>query len=1151
MPKDSGDQHGAAKKVGMFTRLWRVIFKKPGTEPEVSPEGWTPKSRVPQKEAAPLRPDVISPELRTPDLRTPDFSTPDRQAPDWQAPKEPGLKEPIVKPDMAAFGALAELTATFTMHEAPTQNLQQARGLADGAIGWLSQYVADEAPETLKLMEFDALPREEQGPAVVAALTMANQIATALILGAGRELKDPSGALLRAAFGAEDWAIAARKPMTRFDGVLLPKIDNSIIDPDILKKLNRFIADRTRREYEQTLAQCGWLHRETAARNLQIRPIGAVTGLAPPRGCAGSVITVSFRSMGAQPPPPGWQVFVVVPTETGVSQIRFWPGRSAWQDAGVVDITLPQGVASGPVGFFLVPPPSDPGGCGPGTLTHAATAMQSAFKDVWGESGFVAGQRQVEIAMAVEVQAFGGLLPLPSGAQGDPHWLEAGPPRITKFHLERPGFIYPENRVVLLWDTHNATEVVFSTGTVMDSENPPEITIAPTVHGRSGRLEIPVPVTRRWMAKIVMTARNPNGCGEVTAELEIDSGFTHYCVGVGKTDCTDYRPGIGMQGFAFENQKSSGRLLEWPAGPNTQGVGAIPLYARAYVITPNGPPSSQNKPLALIVCDIWSGSGPVKREVLARLRARHPTMVWENENVVLSGTHTHSGTGGYLGYFLYNMSGGGYDQVAVDRLATTIVAAVDTALNARAPARIEVAKGDLVGCGGNRSLAAHQRNIGRRHITDPNEAIDREMLLLQFSRLVRSKTGSGAFAPTGMINWYGIHPTNIGMYNDELSGDNKGLAAARVEASFGAGFVAAFANAAAGDVSGNLVGGPPVGKRSDPAAFERDINRMIDAAERQASFALSLARGPKTEVTGPLRFAHTFVDMADFRSKKMSPGGTPTFRTFPAALGVSFGAGSSEDSEPIAATIGELKLRSGIPEGINADGFAAMTAAAMILHPLLFAAGVTAPLAIAAFFIPGVNTAVMARAGVVLFSTLKADRMPPAPDQTYRYEWQFRWAAPSLFMSDGHYPKPIMFSVGDTRLRRFSLATNKLVDRIDYPMVPNVIPMQLVAIGDVALAAVPAEFNAMAGIRLKETVLTAAGGALNHVAIAGFANEYSGYVATVEEYEAQHYEGASTLYGKATLAAYQEVYEGLTDGLLTGASVPSAPEFITTLLHRK
>ena len=43
------------------------------------------------------------------------------------------------------------------------------------------------------------------------------------------------------------------------------------------------------------------------------------------------------------------------------------------------------------------------------------------------------------------------------------------------------------------------------------------------------------------------------------------------------------------------------------------------------------------------------------------------------------------------------------------------------------------------------------------------------------------------------------------------------------------------------------------------------------------------------------------------------------------------------------------------------------------------------------------------------------------------------------------------------------------------------------------------------------------------VVIAGLSNTYSSYVATREEYQAQRYEGSSTIFGPHTLDAYIQV----------------------------
>ena len=50
--------------------------------------------------------------------------------------------------------------------------------------------------------------------------------------------------------------------------------------------------------------------------------------------------------------------------------------------------------------------------------------------------------------------------------------------------------------------------------------------------------------------------------------------------------------------------------------------------------------------------------------------------------------------------------------------------------------------------------------------------------------------------------------------------------------------------------------------------------------------------------------------------------------------------------------------------------------------------------------------------------------------------------------------------------------------------------------------------------------------------LAGYSNIYTHYTTTFQEYQAQRYEAASTIYGPNTLAAYQEQYARLTRALV-------------------
>jgi neutral ceramidase len=106
-----------------------------------------------------------------------------------------------------------------------------------------------------------------------------------------------------------------------------------------------------------------------------------------------------------------------------------------------------------------------------------------------------------------------------------------------------------------------------------------------------------------------------------------------------------------------------------------------------------------------------------------------------------------------------------------------------------------------------------------------------------------------------------------------------------------------------------------------------------------------------------------------------------------------------------------------------------------------------------------------------------------------------------------------------------------------YPWTPEVLPVQIVRIGNLAIVAVPGEFSTMAGRRLRKTVsdqLASIG--VNYVVIAGLSNAYAGYVTTREEYQSQQYEGASTHFGPWTLAAYQQEFDRIAGAMRSGVA---------------
>jgi neutral ceramidase len=107
------------------------------------------------------------------------------------------------------------------------------------------------------------------------------------------------------------------------------------------------------------------------------------------------------------------------------------------------------------------------------------------------------------------------------------------------------------------------------------------------------------------------------------------------------------------------------------------------------------------------------------------------------------------------------------------------------------------------------------------------------------------------------------------------------------------------------------------------------------------------------------------------------------------------------------------------------------------------------------------------------------------------------------------------------------------------PVTEQVLPVGLVRIGQLVLAIGPAEFTTMAGRRIRAAVAGTLGVDPRHVVVAGYANDYAGYVTTREEYETQQYEGGHTLFGPWTEAGYRQEFVRLARALKSGTTVAS------------
>ena len=116
----------------------------------------------------------------------------------------------------------------------------------------------------------------------------------------------------------------------------------------------------------------------------------------------------------------------------------------------------------------------------------------------------------------------------------------------------------------------------------------------------------------------------------------------------------------------------------------------------------------------------------------------------------------------------------------------------------------------------------------------------------------------------------------------------------------------------------------------------------------------------------------------------------------------------------------------------------------------------------------------------------------------------------------------------------------KLPALIGTGLVPSIVPISLWHVEGLGVAAFPAEITKQMGERIRTSLDR---GGYDRVALAGLTNAYISYTATPEEYDACHYEGSFTLFGRHMGLRWIDEVLKLSAPLLAGRPAPTgAPE---------
>ncbi|PKL76136.1 MAG: hypothetical protein CVV27_11825 [Candidatus Melainabacteria bacterium HGW-Melainabacteria-1] len=538
-------------------------------------------------------------------------------------------------------------------------------------------------------------------------------------------------------------------------------------------------------------------------------------------------------------------------------------------------------------------------------------------------------------------------------------------------------------------------------------------------------------------------------------------------------------------------------MLGYGAPHNLATHALSDLYVRSWVLR-----DSRGEWLAFANAEICFVTQALHQAVLERLSLEAPEL--RPSQVVLSAQHTHSAPGGYSHYMFYNVT---VPDFQPDVFAAVVDAFVSSILAARAqlvPARLSMASLPFPAdeeVAFNRSLDAYNRNPENAPL-QPDQthlAIDRNMYLL--------KAENEAGQVLGVLNFFGVHATSIGPDNQGISADNKGYAALALEDHFlrqDQPAVCIFAQAAAGDVSPNFYG-----------AGKRWIRGKLDCHEDSARFNGRLQANQAMRILNQASFEPLadlldseliYADLSQVACDPDFTNGETGRRSAPAAHGVAFLMGTTIDGKGIGKRLAQtltsvcrLQLSRRLKRLRQQD-------------PALWQ-------------IEQEDLAMQAPKVVAVESGRK---------RFLGLEDLGKLAVPDRL-------DPVMAEL--TRLARLGAIS-------EHSWTPQILPIQIVRIGELALATFPGEVTTTGARRLRAAVTEAlAPAGVRHSWVCSYANAYFGYATTPEEYELQNYEGGHTVFGRWTLPAFQTLYRRIASAMTQPRpernveSGPAPPQF--------
>jgi neutral ceramidase len=259
-------------------------------------------------------------------------------------------------------------------------------------------------------------------------------------------------------------------------------------------------------------------------------------------------------------------------------------------------------------------------------------------------------------------------------------------------------------------------------------------------------------LTRIFLALVLFLMLT--GCTSIKLEMirqipQQSPANTGLLAGAAKADITP-PPGMPLAGYSL--------MANYSKGFRTR------LYARVLYLK-----SAAGRGVALVQCDFLTGSLLLNHRVAELVATETDIGI---DGLLIAGTHTHSGPGGFFDTNFYNdfaANSSGFDPEYFDYLSKQIANAVIRAFKEKRPAKIATGEMQVWQMTRNRSIKSYyaNKNIVPKTPPDVYDAVNPDLHLIRVD--VQDKNGQ--YYPLAAFSSFSIHGTTLPAQNNLYNGD--------------------------------------------------------------------------------------------------------------------------------------------------------------------------------------------------------------------------------------------------------------------------------------------------------------------------------------------------------------------------------------------